>query len=97
MDYTQILLKPLVSEKATQVKEDSNQVIFYVHPAANKIEIRRAVETAFSVKVSGVNVVRRRPMSRRRMGKALPGRISGHKKAYVTLAEGEKIEFFEGV
>lgn len=96
MDYTQILLKPLISEKATLSKEFANQVVFYVHPKANKIEIKKAVEQAFDVKVEGVNVVRKRPSARTRFGRAV-GRQSGHKKAYVTLAPGEKIEFFEGV
>jgi large subunit ribosomal protein L23 len=96
MDYTQILLKPLVSEKTTLSKEFANQVVFYVHPKANKIEIKKAVEQAFDVKVDGVNVVRKRPSVRTRFGRPV-GKQSGHKKAYVTLAPGEKIEFFEGV
>lgn len=96
MDYTQILLKPLISEKTTLSKEFANQVVFYVHPKANKIEIKKAVEQAFDVKVEGVNVVRKRPSARTRFGRTV-GRQSGHKKAYVTLAPGEKIEFFEGV
>ncbi len=96
MDYTQILLKPLVSEKATLVKEVGNQVTFVVHSKANKIEIKKAVEDAFKVHVLDVNVVKRRPLARRRFGKAL-GRIAGYKKAYVTLAPGEKIDLFEGV
>lgn len=96
MDYTQILIKPLISEKATALKEEANQVAFYVHPEANKIEIRRAVEKAFNVKVEGVNVVKRRARPRTRFGRTV-GTLSGFKKAYVTLAEGEKIELFEGV
>jgi len=96
MEYTQILIKPLISEKATYAKETANQVAFYVHPEANKIEIRKAVEKAFDVKVTGVNVVRRRPRPRTKFGR-VTGQIAGYKKAYVTLAEGEKIELFEGV
>ncbi|MFW6324296.1 MAG: 50S ribosomal protein L23 [Desulfovibrionales bacterium] len=96
MDYTQVLIKPLVSEKSTQVKEVANKVVFFVHPEANKVEIRKAVEEAFDVKVSGVDVVRRRPQLRKRFGR-VSGRQSGYKKAYVTLAPGEKIEIFEGV
>lgn len=64
MDYTQILIKPLISEKATTMKEVANQIAFYVHPDANKIEIRKAVEKAFGVKVEGVNVVKRRARAR---------------------------------
>ncbi|EPR42622.1 Ribosomal protein L25/L23 [Desulfovibrio sp. X2] len=96
MDYTQILLRPVISEKATFVKEEDGQVIFYVHDKANKIEIRKAVEDAFKVKVTGVNVVRRKPMPRTKFGK-VTGKVPGFKKAYVTLAEGDKIELFEGV
>ena len=96
MDYTRILIKPLMSEKTTQMKDAANQVAFFVHPEANKIEVKRAVEEAFKVKVTAVNIVKRRPMVRTRFGKSV-GRLAGHKKAYVTLAAGDKIEFFEGV
>ncbi len=96
MNYAQILIKPLISEKATLAKEVANQVVFYIAPEANKIEVKKAVEEAFGVKVAAVNIIRRRPMTRRRHGRAV-GKISGYKKAYVTLVPGEKIEFFEGV
>ncbi|WP_353116253.1 50S ribosomal protein L23 [Nitratidesulfovibrio sp.] len=96
MDYTQILVKPLVSEKATFVKDQAQQVVFFVNPRANKIEIKKAVEAAFKVKVTDVNVVTKKPADKVRQGRVV-GRISGCKKAYVTLAPGEKIEFFEGV
>ena len=96
MDYTQILLRPLISEKATIMKEVENQVVFYVHPKANKIEIKKAVQDAFDVKVRAVNIVRRKPLLRSRFGRST-GRIPGAKKAYVTLEPGEKIEIFEGV
>lgn len=96
MDYSQILIKPLISEKATFLKETGNKVVFIVHPAANKIEIKKAVEEAFKVKVDDVNLIKRRPLQRKRFGRSV-GRTPGFKKAYVTLAAGEKIEFFEGV
>ena len=96
MDYTQIILKPVVTEKSTFIKEGSNQFAFLVAPGAGKIEIKRAVEEAFSVKVKEVNVVVRKPAPKTRHGRVV-GQTSGWKKAYVTLAEGEKIEFFEGV
>lgn len=50
MDHTQILLRPVVTEKATFLRDGANQVAFFVHPDANKIEIKKAVETAFNVK-----------------------------------------------
>jgi large subunit ribosomal protein L23 len=96
MDYTHVLIKPLVSEKSTLLKEMDNKVVFYVHPDANKVEVKKAVEEAFEVKVSGVHVVRKRPQLRKRFGR-VSGKRSGYKKAYVTLAPGEKIEIFEGV
>jgi len=96
MSYANILLKPLVSEKATKAKETANQVAFFVAPQANKVEIKAAVEEAFKVKVTDVTVVRRRPLKRLRGGRTV-SHVAGHKKAYVTLAAGDKIEFFEGV
>jgi large subunit ribosomal protein L23 len=96
MDYTQILLKPLISEKATMAKEETNSVVFYVHPSANKIAVKKAVEKAFDVKVEAVNIVNRKPRGRQRFGRQV-GRIAGHKKAYVKLAPGSKIDLFEGV
>lgn len=96
MDYTQILRKPLVSEKATRAKDEANKVLFYVAKEANKIEIKKAVEEAFDVQVEAVNVVKRGPEKRKRFGRIM-GQKSGYKKAYISLAPGEKIEFFEGV
>jgi len=96
MDYSQVLLKPVVSEKANEAKEKANHVSFYVHPDTNKIEVKKAVEAAFDVKVESVNIIRKKAMPRKRFGR-VSGRISGYKKAYVKLAEGDKIEIFEGV
>ena len=95
MERTQVLIKPVITEKATQMRERAHQVVFIVHPGANKIEIRQAVEKAFNVKVLGVNVSNRRPEKRVRNRRAI--HISGARKAYVTLAAGEKIDLFEGV
>ncbi len=94
MDYTQILLRPVVTEKATALR-DANQVAFFVHPDANKIEIKKAVEKAFKVKVVDVNVVTRKASEKVRNRRVV--HVPGWRKAYVTLAAGEKIEFFEGV
>lgn len=95
MDHTQILLRPVVTEKATALRGESNQVAFFVHPDANKIEIKKAVEKVFSVKVTAVNVVTGKASERVRNRKVV--HAPGWRKAYVTLAAGEKIEFFEGV
>lgn len=96
MDLAAVLLKPLLTEKTTMLKDEVRQVAFMVDPRANKLEIRKAVEKAFEVKVESVRIVRRRPRDRERQGRVV-GRIPGWKKAYVMLAEGNKIEFFEGV
>jgi len=96
MDYTKIIIRPVITEKANLAKEYLNVVSFIVAPSANKIEVRRAVEAAFGVHVKAVNIVRRRPSRRLRHGRII-GKVSGFKKAFVTLAQGDKIEFFEGV
>ncbi|GFH62649.1 MAG: 50S ribosomal protein L23 [Candidatus Desulfovibrio kirbyi] len=95
MENAYVLLKPLLTEKTTLLKDTAQQVAFYVHPDANKLEIGRTVEKAFDVKVTAVNVVRRVPLRRKRQGRVV-GKKPGWKKAYVTLQQGDKIEFFEG-
>ena len=95
MDYTKILLRPVVTEKATALREGSVYA-FFVDPKANKIEIGKAVEEAFKVKVANVNLVTVKSRPRVRQGR-VKGRIAGYRKAYVTLAPDNKIEFFEGV
>lgn len=96
MDYTQILLRPHLSEKATLLKGEANQVVFQVLPSANKIEVKKAVEEAFDVKVIKVNIVRKKSLTQRKANRRLV-RTPGFRKAYVSLAEGDKIDFFEGV
>lgn len=96
MDYTQILIKPIVTEKSTMLKELVGQVAFMVRPDANKIAVRKAVEEAFDVRVTKVSIVNRKPRQRSRFGRKT-GTKSGWKKAYVSLAEGQRIDLFEGV
>ncbi|MDR1776384.1 MAG: 50S ribosomal protein L23 [Desulfovibrio sp.] len=96
MELADVLVKPLLTEKTTFLKDAARQVVFYVHPGANKIEVRRAVEKVFDVKVEAVRIVRRAPLARERQGRVV-GRKPGWKKAYVTLGRDDKIEFFEGV
>ena len=95
MDYTKILLRPVVTEKATALREEGVYA-FFVDTTANKIEIGKAVEEAFKVKVTNVNVITVKPRRRVRQGR-VKGRIPGYRKAYVTLAADNKIDFFEGV
>lgn len=91
-----IIVRPLITEKATELRSERNIVAFEVAMQANKIEVQRAVESQFNVKVDEVRVARVRGKVRRQ-GRYV-GRKPDWKKAYVRLAEGEKqIEFFEGV
>lgn len=96
MDPQRVIRRPLITEKATRLKDASNTVCFEVDRDANKIEIARAVTALFNVKVAGVRVANREGKWKR-MGKFV-GQRKAWKKAYVRLAAGEKpIEFFEGV
>jgi large subunit ribosomal protein L23 len=90
-----ILKRPFITEKSTIQKEMMNQLTFEVDRNANKVEIRRAVEKIFGVKVVGVRTVRMQGKVKR-YGRIL-GRRRHWKKAIVTLAQGEHVEFFEGV
>ena len=94
MNPAEVVQGPVITEKGTLVNELGNQVVFRVHPRANKVEIRHAVETLFKVKVEKVRTSRLLGKARR-VGRHL-GRRPNWKKAYVTLAEGSRIDFFEG-
>lgn len=91
----QVILRPLITEKSTLQKERHNQIAFEVDRRANKIEVRRAVEEAFKVKVLEVRTQHVRGKLKR-LGRNL-GRRRDWKKAVVTLAPGDHIDFFEGV
>ena len=94
-DSYSVLKRPLITEKSNLMKEELNQIAFEVDRRANKIEIKEAVKKLFNV-----NVVKVRTFTmigkRKRMGRT-EGKTSNWKKAIVTLKEGERIEFFEGV
>ena len=90
----QILVRPIITEKNTALNE-VGKYCFEVLQTANKIEIKRAVEDVFSVSVTGVNIIKV-PGKMRRMGKT-SGMTRTWKKAVVTLAEGERIDLFQGV
>ena len=89
-----VIKAPLTSDKVTLPTETANQVLFKVRPDANKIEVKQAVETIFKVKVVQVRMARYLGKMRR-IGRSM-GRRSDWKKAYVTLKEGDKIDFFGG-
>jgi len=90
----QVLLAPQVSEKGTTVAEKHNQVVFRVKTDANKAEIKQAIETLFKVKVTQVRTLNVRGKSKR-FGQ-MAGRRSDWKKAYITLAAGQEINFAAG-
>lgn len=95
MNPHQVIRRPLVTEKSNIGREEQNLVVLAVEPAANKVEIRRAVEELFKVRVLDVRTARM-PRKTRRLGRHV-GRKAEWKKAIVRLAEGDSIEFFEGV
>jgi len=88
-----ILKRPLLSEKSTAVQDKLNQVAFEVDVDANKLQIQQAVEKRFNVKVTKVRTLNFMGKLKR-MGR-YEGRRRAWKKAIVTLAQGQKIEFFE--
>ena len=95
LHMTQILLRPLITEKNNLARENRNEVTFEVHPDANKAMIRQAVEQLFGVGVDEVRTISRTGKSRR------VGRWSGFKKdskkAVVKVKAGDSIDFFAGV
>ena len=93
-DPRAVLVRPLMTEKSMQQKEELNTVTFEVAPDANKVEIRQAVEKVFNVKVANVRTASREGKWKR-MGK-FEGRRRSWKKAVVTLQPGHKIELVEG-
>jgi len=86
-----VLLAPIVSEKSTRLADANRQFVFRVLPGAGKLDIRKAVELMFDVKVDDVRVSNVRGKVKRHG--ASVGRRADWKKAYVTLAEGHDIDF----
>jgi large subunit ribosomal protein L23 len=95
-DPYQIIIRPIITEKSTQLKEANREVCFEVAKQANKTEIKKAVEQLFKVKVEAVKT-QIKVGKWRRVGRN-KGQTKTWKKAYVKLREGEKmIEYFEAV
>ena len=90
-----VIKKPLITEKGTKLKEENNTIILQVSTEANKMDIKRAVETVFKVKVADVRTITFKG-KKKRLG-ARQGVRSDWKKAVVTLKEGEAVEYLEGV
>lgn len=94
-DSYSVLAAPMLTEKGTAMKETDNKVMFKVAKDANKIEIKRAVEEIFKVKVERVATINYKGKLKR-FGR-FEGKRSDWKKAIVTLKKGEKLDFIEGV
>jgi len=94
-----IIIKPIVTEKMTQLGEKFNRYGFKVQKDANKIEIKQAVEALYDVTVTDVNTLIVAPKKKNRFTKSgvINGQTSAYKKAIVTLKEGEQIDFYSNI
>ena len=92
--YT-VIKKPLFTEKGANLKETKNKLLIEVFKDANKIEIKKAFEENFNVKVENVAIINTRGKWKRQ-GRFI-GKTSARKKAIITLKKGEKLDFIEGV
>jgi large subunit ribosomal protein L23 len=93
VDMHKVLVQPLLTEKITGLREKTNTVGFVVHPEANRVQIKQAVEALLKVKVEKVNLMNVRGKVKR-LGR-FSGKRSDWKKAFVTLKAGEKLEMYE--
>ena len=94
-----IIIKPIVSEKMTKLSDKLNRYGFRVQKAANKIEIKQAVEALYNVTVTDVNTIVVAPKKKSRFTKSgvISGSSSAYKKAIVTVKEGEQIDFYSNI
>ena len=94
-----ILIKPIITEKATREAEENNRFTFVVDSKANKIEIKNAVEAAYGVSVTAVRTMNVRPDRRVRYTKSgvQTGKTNAYKKAVVQVAEGDTIDFYANI
>lgn len=94
-----IIIKPIVTEKMTQLGEKLNRYGFRVQKSANKIEIKQAIEAMYNVTVTDVNTLVVAPKIKNRFTKsgAITGKTSAYKKAIVTVKEGEQIDFYSNI
>ena len=95
----QVLIRPLITEKMSDLTADHRQYGFIVNRKANKIEIAKSIETKFNVHVETVKTITREGKTKTQFRKSgrFSGKSSGFKKAIVTLREGETIDLFEEV
>lgn len=94
-DVYDIIKRPLLSEKGNLLKESENKILIEVSPDANRIEIKKAIEEIFKVKVKKVSTINIKGKWKR-FGRSI-GKRPDRKKAIVTLKKGEKLDFIEGM
>jgi large subunit ribosomal protein L23 len=94
-----IIIKPIITEKMTAQAEEMNRYGFIVNRNANKIQIRKAVEELYGVKIAAVNTMRYGGKQKSRYTKAgfIQGKTNAYKKAIITLEEGETIDFYSNI
>ena len=94
-----IIQKPLITEKMTSLGDKLNRYGFMVDVRANKVQIKKAIEALYGVKVVAVNTARYGGKTKTRYTKAgiLSGKTNSFKKAFITLAEGDKIDFYSNI
>jgi large subunit ribosomal protein L23 len=95
----EILKKPLLTEKVTQLTEKLNRYAFKVDHRANKIEIKAAIEKMYGVNITAVNTMKYvgKLKSRNTKGGMVSGRAATYKKAIITLKDGETIDFYNSI
>ena len=94
-----MIIKPLVTQKMTNISEKFNRFGFIVRPDANKVEIRKEIESLYNVTVLSVNTMRYAGKNKSRYTKSglIKGRTNAYKKAIVTLKEGDTIDFYSNI
>ncbi len=94
-----VILKPIITEKMTQMGEKLNRYGFKVDKRANKLEIKKAIKEIYGVEVAEINTMVYRGKAKTRYTKAgfINGKSNNYKKAIVTLAKGEKIDFYSNI
>jgi large subunit ribosomal protein L23 len=94
-----VLVKPLITEKMTELSEKRNQYGFIVDRKANKVEIRKAIEGQYNVTVTSINTMIYAGKNKKRFTKSaiLEGRTNHFKKAVVTIADGDVIDFYANI
>ena len=95
----EIILKPVITEKMTEMGEKLNRYAFIVHKDANKLQIKKAVEDLYGVDVIAVNTMNFNGKVKSRFTKSgvITGKTNSYKKAIVTVAEGETIDFYSNI